>query len=62
MCLLQLGYRCPSLKSPGNGRVSIQWRTASYSCDAYYTLVGQARILCYYGKWYGQAPKCVAGK
>eukprot|EP00118_Oscarella_pearsei_P020992 m.233379 g.233379 ORF g.233379 m.233379 type:complete len:448 (+) comp40087_c0_seq11:3334-4677(+) len=60
---------CPTLKHPSNGQVKISFsservyhrncRSATYSCNEGYTLIGQTeRVCCAKGKWQGVAPQC----
>ncbi|XP_062517604.1 clotting factor C-like [Corticium candelabrum] len=51
--------KCPSLSNPTNGRVSINGRTATYTCDSRYTLRGSAVRQCSGSRWSGYVPTCL---
>ena len=61
--LLSLAVDCSALSDPANGQVSTTGttfgRTATYSCDTGYNLVGDSTRTCQAtGEWSGSAPTC----
>ncbi|XP_062518244.1 CUB and sushi domain-containing protein 2-like [Corticium candelabrum] len=51
--------KCPSLSNPTNGGVSVNGRTATYTCNSGYTLRGSAVRQCSGGQWSGYASTCI---
>jgi len=50
---------CPALSDPENGRVFVFDKSAVYTCNTGYTLVGAPFLRCISEKWIGQPPTCV---
>ena len=50
---------CPVLSDPDNGKVFVFDKSAVYTCNTGYTLVGTPFLQCISGIWIGQPPTCV---
>ena len=49
---------CPTLPDPENGKVFVFDKSAVYTCNTGYTLVGAQFLQCISEKWIGQSPTC----
>lgn len=50
---------CPELSDPENGKVFVFDKSAVYTCNTGYTLVGSPLLQCVSEQWIGQPPTCV---
>jgi len=50
---------CPALNDPENGKVFVFDKSAVYTCNTGYTLVGTPFLQCNFEEWIGQPPTCV---
>ena len=53
---------CPTLSDPDNGKVVLlsDGKTAIFTCESSFIILGEAFSYCDNGKWKSVPPKCVS--